>query len=86
MIEHSWAGTDSDFRYDLLEPRLQLYGDTAIVCYTFMLTTSTAEGIRHSLHNESRVLVRGEKSWQVVHVHKSPAWQAPRDEPHTSGH
>ncbi|MCA9933874.1 MAG: hypothetical protein KC415_08125, partial [Anaerolineales bacterium] len=27
MIDHSWAGTDTDFRYDLLEPRLQIYGD-----------------------------------------------------------
>ena len=31
MIEHNWAGADTDFRYDLLEPRLQLYGDTAVV-------------------------------------------------------
>ena len=31
MIDHSWAGKNLDFRYDLLEPRLQLYGDTAIV-------------------------------------------------------
>ncbi len=27
MIDHSWAGTGADFRYDLLEPRLQLYGE-----------------------------------------------------------
>ncbi len=38
MIEHAWAGTTGSFRYDLLEPRLQLYGDTAVVSYTFMLT------------------------------------------------
>jgi hypothetical protein len=81
MIEHSWAGTDGDFRYDLLEPRLQLYGDAAVVSYTFMLTISSAAGIRHTLHNESRVLVRRDGIWQVVHVHKSPAWQAPREQP-----
>jgi hypothetical protein len=86
MIEHAWAGTDGDFRYDLLEPRLQFYGDTAVVSYTFMLTTSSAEGIRHTLHNESRVLVRREGIWQVVHVHKSPAWRAPRQEPGPPGH
>ncbi|WP_374688304.1 nuclear transport factor 2 family protein [Promineifilum sp.] len=79
MIEHSWAGTDGDFRYDLLEPRLQRYGDTAIVSYTFMLTTAAAGGIRHSLHNESRVLIRQDGQWRVVHVHKSPAWRAPRE-------
>ena len=77
MIEHSWAGAGNDYRYDLLEPRLQIYGNTAVVSYTFMLTTAGEEGIRQRTHNESRVLVKGEDGWQVVHVHKSPAWQAP---------
>jgi hypothetical protein len=86
MIEHSWAGTDGDYRYDLLEPRLQLYGDAAIVSYTFMLTIATAEGVRHTLHNESRVLVRHDGAWQVVHVHKSPAWKAPREQPQPLAH
>lgn len=78
MIEHGWAGTETNYRYDLLEPRLQLYGDTAVVSYTFMLSVASAEGISHRTHNESRVLVRREGQWQVVHVHKSPAWQAPQ--------
>ncbi len=73
MIEHSWAGSGSDFRYDLLEPRLQLYGDTAVISYTFMLSMATAAGIIHRSHNESRVLIKGEDGWKVVHVHKSPA-------------
>ncbi len=73
MIEHSWAGTDTDFRYDLWEPRLQRYGNTAIVTYTFMLTTATAAGVRHRTHNETRVLIKRDDGWQVVHVHKSPA-------------
>ncbi len=78
MIDHSWAGTGADFRYDLLEPRLQLYGDTAVVSYTFMLTMAGENGITHRTHNESRVLVKtADKGWQVVHVHKSPAWRAP---------
>jgi hypothetical protein len=77
MLEHSWAGIEGDFRYDLLEPRLQRYGDTAIVSYTFMLSVVGTEGIRRSSHNESRVLVRRDGAWQVVHVHKSPAWLAP---------
>lgn len=78
MIDQGWAGTDVDFRYDLLEPRLQLYGNTAIVSYTFMLTTARDGVISHRTHNESRVLVKEDGKWQVVHVHKSPAWQAPR--------
>ena len=81
MIDHSWAGTTDDFRFDLLEPRLQLYGDTAVVSYTFMLSVAKADGIRHTLHNESRVLVKRGGAWRVVHVHKSPAWKAPREQP-----
>jgi len=73
MIEHTWAGESAAWRYDLLEKRCQLHGDTAIVSYTFMLSQVTAEGITHRTHNESRVLVRGDAGWQVVHVHKSPA-------------
>ena len=79
MIEHRWAGVGSDYRFDLLEKRLQLYGDTAIATYTFMLTQSGAGAIEHHMHNETRVLVRREGRWQVVHVHKSPAWNAPRE-------
>jgi len=77
MIENSWAGTEADFRYDLWEKRLQLYGDTAIVSYTFMLTRSEAGGISHQGHNESRVLVKDREGWKIVHVHKSPSWPAP---------
>ncbi len=81
MIDHSWAGTDGDFRYDLWEPRLQLYEETAVVSYTFMLSIATDAGIKHRTHNESRVLIKGENGWQVVHVHKSPTWQAPHTPP-----
>ena len=77
MIDHSWGGTGAEFRYDLWEPRLQLYADTAIVCYTFTLTIAKDGSISHRTHNESRVLIRDEEGWKVVHVHKSPAWNAP---------
>ena len=72
MIEHNWSGAGADFRYDLLEPRLQLYGNTAVVSYTFLLTTARDGVVAHRSHNESRVLVKENGNWQVVHVHKSP--------------
>ncbi len=75
MIENAWAGQATAWRYDLLEKRCQRYGDTAIVSYTFMLSQATPQGITHRLHNESRVLVRRDGQWKVVHVHKSPAGQ-----------
>ena len=77
MIANGWAGTDAAYRYDLWEPRLQLYGRTAIVSYTFMLSISTENGIHHRNHNESRVLIETDAGWQVVHVHKSPARPEP---------
>jgi ketosteroid isomerase-like protein len=73
MIEHAWAGDARAWRYDLLEKRCQIFGDTAIVSYTFMLSQATEDGITHRTHNESRVIVRGPEGWRVVHVHKSPA-------------
>jgi hypothetical protein len=77
MVEHDWASTVTDFRYDLLEPRLQLYPDMAIVSYTFMLTVAKNGVLEHRTHNESRVLVKVDGAWKVVHVHKSPAWRTP---------
>jgi ketosteroid isomerase-like protein len=81
MIENAWAGTDVKFRYDLWEPRLQLFGDTAVVSYTFMLSRAENGGITHQSHNETRVLVKEDEGWKVVHVHKSPAWDAPYQAP-----
>ena len=77
MIEQGWSGTSGEFRYDLLEPRVQIYENTAVVSYTFMLSRVETDGsISHKTHNESRVLVKVEGRWQVVHVHKSPATPA----------
>lgn len=77
MIEHRWAG-EGDYRFDLLEPRLQLYGETAIVSYTLMVSRARPEGgVEHRTHNESRVLIKRDGQWKIVHVHKSPAWAAP---------
>jgi len=77
MIDHTWAGS-GDYRYDLLEPRVQIFGAdqatiTAVVSYTFMLSVQTDAGLTHKTHNESRVLVKQNDQWNIVHVHKSPA-------------
>ena len=77
MLGHNWSGADTDFRFDLLEPRLQLYGNTAVVSYTFMLTIAKNGTLEHRTHNESRVLVKFDNGWKVVHVHKSPSWKTP---------
>jgi len=84
MIDNRWSGAGDKWRYDLLEKRCQHYGShdatsVAIVSYTFMLSTVTEAGIRHQMHNESRVLVKLDGVWKVVHVHKSPAHKLPRE-------
>ena len=79
MIDNRWSGAGDKWRYDLLEKRCQRYGDTAVVCYMFMLSTATEAGVKHQMHNESRVLVKLDGRWKVVHVHKSPAFKMPRE-------
>lgn len=67
----------STTRFDLSNLHIQRYGDTAIASYTLLISTGTAEGVKVASHNESRVMVKLNGVWKVVHVHKSPAWQAP---------
>lgn len=74
------AGTEVEqprSRYDLANLRIQRYGDTAIASYTLLASTSVGGQVRVAAHNESRVMVKIDGAWQVVHVHKSPAYPAP---------
>jgi len=64
-------------RFDLANLQIQRYGDTAIASYTLLLSTIHTSGVKVIAHNESRVIVKLGGNWKVVHVHKSPAWQAP---------
>jgi hypothetical protein len=64
-------------RFDLANYHEQRYGDTAICSYTLLISKGTAEGVKVISYNESRVIVKLEGEWKVVHVHKSPAWKAP---------
>ncbi len=75
MMEHDWMGVGADWRYDLLDARLQLYGTTAVVSYTLLLSVYKDGAISHKAINESRVLVEFADGWKVVHVHKSPGSQ-----------
>ncbi len=67
----------AETRFDLANLAIQRYGDTAIASYTLMISTALPEGVQVVSHNESRVMVKRDGRWQVVHVHKSPAWPAP---------
>ena len=67
----------SPTRFDLSNLRIQNYGNTAIASYTLLISTASPDGVKVASHNESRVIVKLNGTWKVVHVHKSPAWQAP---------
>ena len=64
-------------RFDLSNLLIQRYGDTAIASYALLISTALPEGVKVAAHNESRVIVKLNGEWKVVHVHKSPAWPAP---------
>jgi ketosteroid isomerase-like protein len=68
-------------RFDLANLSIQRYGDCAVACYTLLVSTALPEGVRVVSHNESRVMVKQDGQWKVVHVHKSPAWPAPHIQP-----
>mgnify|MGYP001614871495 CR=1 FL=1 len=68
-------------RYDLANLRGQQYGDTAIFSYTMLLSQGASAGVRVRSYNESRVLIKFDEGWKVVHGHKAPAWNAPFQPP-----
>ena len=68
-------------RFDLANLHIQNYENTAIVSYTLMISTGLPTGVKVTTHNESRVLIKRQGSWKVVHVHKSPSWPAPHTQP-----
>lgn len=68
-------------RFDLANYHEQRYGDTAICSYTMLISKGTPDGVKVLSYNESRVLVLMDGDWKVVHVHKSPSWNAPFQPP-----
>ncbi len=72
------AGSDTQpVRFDMLSPRVQVYANTAIVCYTRLITFNNAGKPHWQSYNESRVFVRfageeGTRHWKMVHFHRSP--------------
>jgi len=72
---------ESNTRMDLANLNIQRYGDTAIASYTLLVSSGTPQGVKVVAHNESRVIVKLDGAWKVVHVHKSPAYQSPHVPP-----
>jgi hypothetical protein len=75
------AAHKGEARFDLANLSIQRYGDMAIASYTMLVSTALPDGVQVASHNESRVMVKQQGEWKVVHVHKSPAWAAPHMPP-----
>jgi len=64
------------FEHEILQPRVQFYGKTAIVTFTLMIRAVLPDGALHKSHNETRVFhnfgTEKEPDWKLVHCHKSP--------------
>src|SRR5436190_1241673 len=58
-------------RFDILTPLLQIYGNSAIVSYTRLMTYRTDLAPIFKSFNETRVFVRLEGGWKMVHFHRS---------------
>lgn len=78
---HPSDDAETAARYDLANLKIQRFGDMAIASYTLLTSSAAKEGVKVVAHNESRVIVKINSKWMVVHVHKSPAWQAPHTSP-----
>lgn len=63
---------NTQYRLDIVNPRVQIYGNVAIATYTLVVTRSDEEGIRFHTTNETRVFVREDGRWMMVHFHKTP--------------
>lgn len=59
-------------RFDLLTPKVQCYGDSAVVTYTRLLTFNDSGKPSWRTFNESRVFIRQDGKWLMVHFHRTP--------------
>ena len=70
------GGQGSQVAHEVLQPRVQVYGDTAIVTYTLLVRAVGEAGVVHKSHNETRVFHNfgsaDAPQWKLVHCHKSP--------------
>ncbi|HID34333.1 MAG TPA: protein kinase [Anaerolineae bacterium] len=76
----AWAGVEDlvglRIEHEVLQPRIQVYGKTAILTYTLFVRVLQGTRVQHLSHNETRVFHNfGEEDawdWKLVHCHKSP--------------
>jgi ketosteroid isomerase-like protein len=71
------GGQRYEVDHEVLQPKVQIFGDIAIITYTLLMRYATSQEVRHTEHNETRVFHHRANGWLLVHCHKSPMWPAP---------
>jgi ketosteroid isomerase-like protein len=70
------GGGGRQIEHEILQPQVQVYGDTAIATYTLLIRAVGEGGVVHKSHHETRVFHNfgsaGAPQWKLVHCHKSP--------------
>lgn len=74
-------GKETRVHFELANYREQVYAGAAICSYTLLISRGSESGVRVFSYNESRVFIKHDDVWKVVHVHKSPSWKAPFQPP-----
>ncbi|MEI6513405.1 MAG: nuclear transport factor 2 family protein [bacterium] len=62
----------TNIRTDILTPRIQLYGEFAIIAYSLLVTQSDDGKVGFQTFNETRVFAKQDNKWRMVHLHRSP--------------
>jgi ketosteroid isomerase-like protein len=71
LIESAREQFSHLLRYDILQPSVQVYGETAIVAYTRLLTFAVDVPPTWRASNETRVFVRADGHWKMAHFHRT---------------
>lgn len=70
------GGGAARVQHEILNPRIQNFGDTVIVTYTLFIRAAHDTGVAYQSHNETRVFhnygTPDAPQWKLVHCHKSP--------------
>ncbi|MGV8039982.1 MAG: YybH family protein [Thermoanaerobaculaceae bacterium] len=74
-----FRGQDLVPRFELANPRVQLYGDVAIVSFNWVGEERTEAGVRPSPWNASEVWQRQDGTWRIVSSHWS--FTTPKGQP-----
>lgn len=71
----------SDYSYSLINPKISIFGDTAVVAFGLnqkgmLVDNKNFTGEHISIDGRATfVLVKKESSWKIVHIHMSRIWQ-----------